>query len=114
MEAFIERDGTVTMTFNIQGEKVQAPPDETGARRHYLPCDGNCGDLLTVAWNVVSATCPGCLETEAAEWDDGPDAICRYCGTTFSGVGDDCGGCRLDDHQAAEYIRRRHNAAKGA
>lgn len=30
---------------------------------------------------------------------------CSWCGTTYVGQGDDCGGCRLDDEQCAAYLR---------
>ena len=49
-------DGTVTITFNSQGEALEAP----GGGK-YLPCDC-CGQVKVVAHNVVSVTCVECIE----------------------------------------------------
>jgi hypothetical protein len=54
----IERDGTVTVTWNVQTDKLMAPQWE-GA--HYLPCE-ICGVLQVVGGNIVSCICNNCAD----------------------------------------------------
>lgn len=55
MKGQIERDGTVTITYNNQAEQLIAP----GEKQIYLPCE-SCGALQIVDYNVVAITCPEC------------------------------------------------------
>jgi len=52
----VERDGTVTITWNIQSTKLPAPYWEGS---HYLPCE-ICGVLQAVGSNIVSCVCNRC------------------------------------------------------
>jgi hypothetical protein len=60
----IERDGTVTVTWNIQAEKLVAPGWE-GA--HYLPCEV-CGLLQVVGGRIVACTCAACADFRKREF----------------------------------------------
>lgn len=51
----IARDGTVTLTWNLQGERLRAP----GENLQYLPCEV-CGVVQVVTCNTVSMTCNNC------------------------------------------------------
>jgi hypothetical protein len=52
----IEKDGTVTVTWNSQADKLEA----TQSGLHYLPCE-ICGVLQQVTWDIVVATCDRCV-----------------------------------------------------
>ncbi len=63
MKGKIERDGTVTITWNLQEEKFQAPyltlEDGSGVKMQWLPCEV-CGRVCWTRWNVVSLVCSEC------------------------------------------------------
>jgi len=56
MQGQIDPDGTVTITFNMQYERLQAPGDD----KHYLVCDF-CGAIVIADKNVVSQFCELCV-----------------------------------------------------
>jgi len=56
MHGHIADDGTVTITFNSQYERLETPTPGT----HWLPCS-ECGKLFAVRFNVVSITCENCF-----------------------------------------------------
>lgn len=59
----IERDGTVTVTWNVQAERLAAPKGG-----HYLPCEV-CGVVLEVTGTVVSVICPGCSDAPIRQYE---------------------------------------------
>lgn len=50
-------------------------------------------------------------EEEQPEPDEPLFCTCHYCGTTYEGTGDDCGGCRLTGEDLDAYARDRCAAA---
>lgn len=66
----IAGSGEVTIKFNLQTDRLDAPPVD-GEPRQWLPCDA-CGELQSVAHNVVSVLCDSCAEN-GTEWTDQPD-----------------------------------------
>jgi len=73
MKGTISPSGEVTITFNLQTERLEAPPvdwGDTKEPRQWLPCD-KCGELQSVANNVVSVLCDSCFATH--EDEDRPD-----------------------------------------
>jgi hypothetical protein len=67
MKGTISGDGTVTITFNLQAEKLEAP-----GGRMYLPCD-ECGDIQICDFNVVSILCDDCDDGQPSEYDEWQD-----------------------------------------
>ncbi len=59
MKGRISKGGKMTITLDLNSEKLEAPKTETGNPRHYLPCH-RCGEVHTVPWHVVSFLCDGC------------------------------------------------------
>lgn len=76
MKGTINRDGTVTIIFNHQEEKLVAPGREMGfggdAQRQWLPCEA-CGAVNSVAWNVVTYTCDHCIPVVDPETEEDQD-----------------------------------------
>lgn len=107
-------------------------------RRDPWPACDACGDPAQYSAGGGAApeffACVDCLDTvpddERDSWseivapaedvdaDEPPEpsdafAECRFCGATFSGSGDDCGGCRFDDAQSDAYVRDTFRARCG-
>ncbi len=59
-----------------------------------------CGEVL--ADFGACAKCPDEPPEPSAAFSE-----CRWCGHTFAGTGDDCGGCRLNDAQCYEWAKDR-------
>lgn len=68
-------DGTVTLTWNSQGEVLYAPA-AVPLSRIYLPCEG-CGAVKVVAANVVAVWCDTCQLHNADP--DGQHPNCHQC-----------------------------------
>lgn len=60
VKAHIDNCGKVSIEYESQGWSIPAPGEKT----KYLPCDKNCGRLLVVNCNVVSACCEDCYLRE--------------------------------------------------
>lgn len=59
MKSSIDHWGNVTIEFNIQRERLAAPP-VGGEERQYLPCEF-CGELQSAATNAVAIVCHPCM-----------------------------------------------------
>ena len=98
-----DNHANVTITFNSQGEILEAPPAADGSRRKYLPCDC-CGRVDAVPLNVVSGICEPCHEAHKsgfhqqdehcvfAEGVEAETGHCGICGVSGSG-GVKCEAC---------------------
>lgn len=76
------------------------------------PYDGDPPNADRCAINCVlddghEEPCDARPDEEQPEPADAPDATCHYCGTVFSGAGDDCGSCPLTGEDLDAYARDR-------
>lgn len=96
MRGTIASDGTMTITFNVQAEHLEAPPTRD-ARRKYQPCE-ECGALQIVPLDVVALSCSPCnVDMEDAEREE--DLV--YQGRKLCGIEEgSCGEPSFADHCA--------------
>lgn len=69
MKGIAESDGTVTITFNSQCERLRAPdrilPDGSREAQQWLPCSW-CGHVLPRPLTTVAFVCRDCERAEEA------------------------------------------------
>ena len=98
-----------TLPQTSTGDRASARQSESGA----IPREPELPPRAAVYDAGDEAVHGGPLAVEEPEIREPVLSTCHYCGATYEGVGDDCGGCRLTGEDLVRYGRDRAAALAG-
>ena len=92
MESTFDKTGTITLTWNLQTDKLYSP-DGT---KHCLPCE-ICGKPEWVGLSTVSVMCQPCADSTnelVQEFAERSMHVCALTGARVFGTEEFCPGCK--------------------